>query len=297
MPAALRIGTRASPLARIQTDAVRDALAGHHPDLALETVLISTAGDRRPDVPIHEAGETGFFTSSIQQALLDGEIDLAVHSFKDLPIAEPAGLVVAAVPERADPRDVLISRAGRPLSELPAGARIGTSSIRRAEQVRTVRPDLEPAPIRGNVATRLAKLDAGEFDAIVLAAAGLIRLGLEDRVTEWFAAPAFLPAPGQGALAVEIREDDSRAGAAVAVLDDPDLHAAVDAERGLLAASGGGCNAPFGALAEVRDGVLHLAAGRYGDATLTIEFSGPRDDPAGLGLRAARHLQNGHADG
>jgi hydroxymethylbilane synthase len=294
MHAALRIGTRASPLARVQTDIVRDALARHHPDLAVETVLIATPGDERPDVPIPATGETGFFTSSIQQALLDGEIDLAVHSLKDLPIAEPDGLVVAAVPERADPRDVLVSRAG-PLAELPGGARVGTSSVRRAEQIRAVKPDLETAPIRGNVATRVARLDAGEFDAIVLAAAGLIRLGLEDRVTEWLAAPGFLPAPGQGALAIETRENDSRARAAVAALDDPDLHAAVAAERGFLAASGGGCNAPFGALAEVRDGVLHLRAGRYGDPTVTAAFSGPPDDPAALGRRAARHLLNGHA--
>ena len=296
MPATLRIGTRASPLARAQTDIVRDALARHHPDLAVETVLIATSGDQRPEVPIPAAGETGFFTSSIQQALLDGEIDLAVHSLKDLPIAEPDGLVVASVPERADPRDVLISRASLPLSELPDGARVGTSSLRRAEQVRAVRPDLQPALIRGNVATRVAKLDAGEFDAIVLAAAGLIRLGLEGRVTEWLAAPAFLPAPGQGALAIEIRENDSRARAAVAPLDDPDLHAAVAAERGFLAASGGGCNAPLGALAEVRDGVLHLSAGRYGDPTATAAFTGRPDGPAALGQHAARRLLNDHAD-
>ncbi len=296
MPANLRIGTRASPLARVQTDIVREALGRHHPELALETVIIATAGDRRLDIAIPDVGETGFFTSSIQHALLNGEIDLAVHSLKDLPIEEPDRLEVAAVPERADPRDVLISRDGLVISDLPAGARVGTSSVRRAEQIRAVRPDLQPAPIRGNVATRLAKLDAGAFDAIVLAAAGLIRLGLEDRIDQWLAPPAFLPAPGQGALAIETRADDSGARAAVAPLDDPDLHAAVNAEREFLAASGGGCNAPIGAFAEVRDGVLHLQAGRYTDPVATAAFSGPVDDPAGLGRQTARHLLHGHAD-
>lgn len=296
MPASLRIGTRASGLARVQTDIVRNALAGRHPDLVLAIVPISTSGDERTDVPIPDAGEIGFFTSTLQRALLDGEIDLAVHSFKDLPIDEPAGLRIAAVPERVDTRDALIARDGLQLSDLPAGATVGTSSVRRAAQVSARRPDLQPVPIRGNVETRLAKLDAGDYDAIVLAAAGLIRLGLEHRIDQWLAPPQFLPAPGQGALAIEIRGDDARTAAVVTILDDPAVRTAVEAERQFLAAAGGGCNAPFGALAAIHGGVLHLDAGRYTDPIATATFTGPPDDPAALGRRAARHLLSGHTD-
>ncbi|MCE9548051.1 MAG: hydroxymethylbilane synthase [Planctomycetia bacterium] len=244
-PASLRLGTRGSALARWQADWVSGELSrlGH----TVTLVPIVTAGDREQGQPIQTLPGIGAFTKEIQRALLDGRIDLAVHSLKDLPTETVAGLALAAVPERESVADVLLSRDGQILDMLPAGARVGTGSLRRRTQLLHLRPDLSMHDIRGNVDTRLRKLDEGEFDAIILAEAGLKRLGLANRITQVLAQSKMLPAVGQGALAIETRADDVAAQAAVAPLEHPACRAAVVAERSLLAALDGGCLAPVGA--------------------------------------------------
>lgn len=243
----IRIGTRASALARWQAQWVSDALAaaGHRTTL----VPITTRGDTEQVAPVEQLGTRGVFTKELQRALLAGVIDVAVHSLKDLPTEPVAGLVLAAVPERESPLDVLVSRDGTRLTELPAKARVGTGSLRRQSQLLHVRPDLVVLPIRGNVDTRLRKLDQGEFDAIVLAQAGLRRLGLEHRATQILQPSEMLPAVGQGALGLETRADDAATPNALASLDHEESHLAVLAERAFLDAVKGGCLAPIGALA------------------------------------------------
>jgi hydroxymethylbilane synthase len=242
------VGTRGSALALTQTASVISALRALHPGLDLGVQRIATRGDVLRDVPLATLGGRGVFVDAIEEALRQGTIDLAVHSAKDLPSSVPPDLVIGAFLQRADPRDVLISRAGT-LRELPPGARVGTSSLRRVSLVRAVRPDLEIVELRGNVDTRLRKLDAGDYDAIVLAAAGLIRLGLDARVTEWLPAESMLPSPGQGALAVEVRADDAETQALVAPLAHGPTDASLRAERAFLARLGVGCAAAVGAYA------------------------------------------------
>jgi hydroxymethylbilane synthase len=243
----IRIGTRASPLARWQAQWVADQLA----KLGRRVVLvpITTHGDVDRQSAIGEIGTTGVFTKELQRALLDDRIDLAVHSLKDLPTEAPPGLTIAAVPPRESPHDVLVSRDGRLLDDLPNGARIGTGSARRQAQLLHHRPDLKMIAIRGNVETRLARLDAGECDALVLAEAGLKRLDLVERITERLTPPRFFPAVGQGALAVEAREG-SPAAAVASQLENSAARAAVSAERSLLHALQGGCLAPVAAFCE-----------------------------------------------
>ena len=249
----LRIGTRASALARWQANWVADRLAelsGERPEL----VLITTRGDEGSKTTAASSTEQGIFTKEIQRALLAGEIDLAVHSLKDLPTEQVAGLVLAAVPERASPADVLVSRTGVDLTHLPPGAVIGTGSLRRRANLLHARPDLQMADIRGNVDTRLAKLDQGQFEAIVLAQAGLKRLGLDARARQIIPYEVMLPAVGQGALGIETRADDPATRKSIQQLDDALSHAAVLAERVLLQVVGGGCLAPIGALASPATG-------------------------------------------
>jgi len=253
----LRIGTRASTLALTQTNWVAERLRDL--GIVVEIETISTRGDREQQGPVATLGGDGVFVRELERALLEGRIDAAVHSLKDLPTADTAGLVVACVPERAIPFDVLVGRAAPTLESLPAGAVVGTSSVRRVVQVRAVRPDLAIRPIRGNVDTRLRRLDAGEYDALVLAGAGLERLGLAGRVTQVLRPDAFWPAVSQGALGVQVRADDLRARDAVARLDHAASHAAVRAERSCLATLAGGCLAPIGAWGRlVEDGRLKL---------------------------------------
>ncbi len=257
----IRIGSRRSALALKQTHMVRDAIAalGH----ATEVVTYSTVGDERLDVPLPQIGGKGVFTAELEAALLQGRVDLCVHSLKDLPTASPAGLDVGAVLPREDPRDALLIRAdievtARTLQALPPGARVGTSSLRRTAMLRQLRPDLQLVDLRGNVPTRIQKLDDGHMEAILLAGAGLRRLGLEGRITQWLDAPAWLPAPAQGVIAVQIRHDDAEIRSILAhVHDDASWRAAV-AERAFLHALEGGCQVPVGALAASRDGVLWL---------------------------------------
>jgi len=250
----LVIASRGSQLALWQARWVERQLTAGGRVCRIE--IIKTTGDKITDVPLAKVGTKGLFTKEIEEALLDGRADLAVHSLKDLPTELPEGLVLAAVPEREDPRDAVV---GRPLAELPPGARVGTSSLRRAAQLRQMRGDLTVESVRGNLDTRLRKLDEGQYDAILLAAAGLKRLGWGGRIAEILAPEVMCPAVGQGALAIETRASGPGFDACAA-LDHAATHAAVAAERGLLAALGGGCQVPIGAHARVAGGRLRLEA-------------------------------------
>jgi hydroxymethylbilane synthase len=247
----IRIGTRGSLLATAQAGGIRDALRtnGHEAEL----VIISTEGDRSSE-PIADIG-VGVFTAALREAIHDGQVDMAVHSYKDLPTAEDPRFVIAAIPPREDARDALVARDGLVLGELPAGAIVGTSSPRRAAQLRALGLGLEIRPLRGNLDTRLNRVSRGDLDAIVVARAGLTRLGRLDDVTETLEPVQMLPAPGQGALALECRAGDSRLAALLAELDDADTRAAVTAERALLAELEAGCSAPVGAIAEVVESI------------------------------------------
>jgi hydroxymethylbilane synthase len=282
MPRPLRVATRGSELARWQAQRVATLLGAD-----TELVVVSTSGDRRADVPIHAVGGTGIFVKEVQQAVLDGRADLAVHSAKDLPASDnPDGLVLAATPERADPRDALV---GSTLHALPAGARVATGSVRRRAQLVALRPDLTFAELRGNIATRLAR--AVDFDAIVVAAAALARLGLGDRADEVLEPSVLLPQVGQGALAVECRADDDDTLARVVAIDDTRVHAAIDAERAYLAELGGGCDLPCGALAHVDDdeiAVEALLASVDGHVVLRVDARAA--DPVAAGRAAATEL-------
>jgi hydroxymethylbilane synthase len=249
----LTVGTRGSALALTQTESVIAALRVHHPGLDVHVTRISTKGDVMRDVPLAAIGGRGVFVDAIEEALREKKIDFAVHSAKDLPSRVPPDLAIAAFLERADPRDVLVSHAGS-LHELPAGARVGTSSPRRVCLIHDQRPDVETLDLRGNVDTRLRKLDAGAYDAIVLAGAGLLRLGLEARVTEWLPVDWMLPSPGQGALAVEVRADDAEVRDLVRPLAHARTETALRAERAFLARLGLGCAAAVGAFASFDEG-------------------------------------------
>jgi hydroxymethylbilane synthase len=248
----LRLGTRASALARTQSQAVADAITAAS-GVAVELVPITTEGDRS-GAAIEQLGGTGVFVAAIRRALLEGSIDLAVHSYKDLPTAPEPGLIVAAVPPREDPRDALVARDGLTLAELPPGVRVGTGAPRRTAQLRALGLGLEVVPIRGNVDTRLARVVPGDLDAVVLARAGLTRLGRLSAVTETLDPLQVLPAPAQGALAVECRGDDERTRQLLAALDDAGTRACVLAERTTLAALEAGCSAPVAAYAELAEG-------------------------------------------
>lgn len=292
---AVRLGTRGSELARTQSGHVAEALTrlGHD----VELVTVRTEGDINL-APLRTLGGVGVFAAALRAALLAGEVDFAVHSFKDLPTAGVPGLVVAAVPTRRDPRDVLVSRAGR-LAELPDGARVGTGSPRRAAQLLACRADLEIVDIRGNVGTRLGRVAEGDLHAVVLASAGLERLGLGERVTEYL---DLLPAPAQGALAVECREDDSAMQTMLATLDDPQSRFAATAERAVLAALNAGCAAPIGALTRFDGDNCSLSAlVSSSDGCREVRVEAVVDwrsiDPSSLGdLVAERLLADGAAD-
>jgi hydroxymethylbilane synthase len=250
--ATLRLGTRASALARTQSQAVADAVTAAT-GVPVHLVHISTEGDRS-SAAIAQLGGTGVFVTSIRRALLEGTVDLAVHSYKDLPTAPAEGLVLAAVPAREDPRDALVARDGLTLGELPPGSTVGTGAPRRMAQLRALGLGLDVVPIRGNVDTRMARVVPGDLDAVVLARAGLARLGRLDAITETLDPLQVLPAPSQGALAVECREDDARTRELLAPLEDPATRACVVAERATLAALEAGCSAPVAAYAEIAEG-------------------------------------------
>ncbi len=243
--------SRASALARRQTQSVISALEAAHPGLQCEERLVTTQGDKILNKPLPEVGGKGLFTRELEAELLSGQADCAVHSLKDLPVENPAELTIGCIPLRADARDVLISARGYQLETLPPHASVGTSSLRRAAQILSLRPDLRIESLRGNVDTRLRKALEGQYDAIILAGAGLTRLGLDAHVTEWLSLDVMLPAPGQGALAVQCRADDSAALELLAALDDLPTRKSVTAERAFLSGLGGGCSVPVAAYAEV----------------------------------------------
>jgi hydroxymethylbilane synthase len=302
----LRVGTRRSALAMAQASGVAEALRARGREV--ELVGVTTEGDRsaRAGTPLADAGGIGVFVAELRLRLLAGDVDLVVHSLKDLPTAPADGLVIAAIPPREDPRDALVSGDGRSLADLPSGARVGTGSPRRAAQLRAARPDLDVQPLRGNVDTRLRKVAEGEFDAIVVAAAGLARLGRLAEASELLDPASMLPAPGQGALAVECRAADLEAQSplsqAISSLDDGATRAAVTAERALLAELEAGCTAPVGALARVESGSddvngdavnLHLVAAVVsvdGATAIRRSRSGPVARPLELGRRLAAEL-------
>jgi hydroxymethylbilane synthase len=254
----LRLGTRGGALALWQAHEVARVITAGHPGVTVAVRVIRTTGDRIPDTPLTQIGSTGLFTREIEEALLGGAIDIAVHSLKDLPTRLADGLALAAVLERADPRDALVAPPGARLADLPPGSRIGTSSMRRRAQVLAYRPDLTTLDVRGNVPTRVAKLDHGDYDALLLARAGLQRLGLDARVAEVIEPEIVVPAPGQGALAVQVRSDNVRVTDLLLGLDHRPSRLATSAERAFLARLEGGCQAPVGALGILADDVLTL---------------------------------------
>ncbi|MBI5943313.1 MAG: hydroxymethylbilane synthase [Chloroflexi bacterium] len=248
----LTFATRPSALARWQTQWVINALQKIHPDLECEEKVITTQGDKILDKPLPEIGGKGLFTQELESELLSSAVHCAVHSLKDLPVENPAGLTVGCIPARAEVRDALISARGHTISTLPIGASVGTSSLRRAAQVLSLRPDIKTESLRGNVDTRLRKALDGQYDAIILAGAGLTRLGLDSHVTEWLSLDVMLPAPGQGALAVQCRADDQTTLNLLAKLEDESTRRCVTAERAFLQGLGGGCAVPVAAYGKFR---------------------------------------------
>ncbi len=296
LSAVVRVGTRSSRLALIQTELTLAVLRAAHPDVDFQVVTVTTQGDANQAAPLAGMG-LGVFVTEIERRLETGAIDLAVHSLKDMPTLLPEGMAIGAVLERADPRDALVCHLGATLDEYPAGGRIGTSSPRRAAQIAERRPDLDIVPIRGNVDTRLRKAAGDECDGTVVAAAGLVRLGMADVVTEYLSPQQFVPPPGQGAMAVEIRADDARMRRLVAPANHAATEAAVSAERAFLEALGGGCQVPVGAYVEPDDAsgdalslTVFLAA-PDGSASYRATVVGKVSDTAGLAASAWQRLR------
>lgn len=288
----LKIGTRGSRLALWQANWVKSELEKRHPGLGVSLVIIKTTGDRILDVPLARVGGKGLFVKELEEAMLRGDVDLAVHSMKDVPAEFPEGLGIHCITEREDPRDAVISRGVR-FSDLPPGARVGTSALRRQAQLLALRPDLEMAVIRGNVETRIRKLDSENLDAVILAAAGLKRLGMTDQVTEYLPPDISLPAIGQGALGIECRLDDGEVREATAFLNHRETSLAVRAERAFLRRCEGGCQVPIAAHGRVWDGMLSLdalIASVDGARCVRGGITGPADRCEALGTELAERL-------
>ncbi|MBY6203829.1 hydroxymethylbilane synthase [Halomonas denitrificans] len=293
------IATRKSRLALWQTEYVRDELRAAHPELALDLLPLSTRGDEVLDRSLAEIGGKGLFLKELEQAIVDGRADLAVHSLKDVPARMPDGLVLAAWLPRADPADVWITRDGTPIEELPAGSRVGSSSLRRIRQLEALRPDLEVVPLRGNVETRMNAVFDGRIDATILAAAGVRRLGVEPRQALELPIEGWLPAPGQGVIAIECRADDRELHELLAAISCETTRTAVAAERAVVDRLGADCRMPLAALAHVADGRVHLRAriGGTGGVLVDVELEGATGDADALGREAAdRLLASGGAD-
>jgi hydroxymethylbilane synthase len=288
----LTIGTRGSPLALWQAEWVRARLRERHPGTEISLVKIKTTGDRILDVPLAQVGGKGLFVKEIEEAMLRGEIDIAVHSMKDVPTDFPHGLGLACITEREDPRDALVSR-GIPFNTLPRGARIGTSALRRQAQLLAVRPDLEMVMIRGNVETRIGKMETEKLDGVILAAAGMKRLGFADRVTEYLPVGLSLPAIGQGALGIECRLGDSAVEAMITFLNHPATERCVAAERAFLRQCQGGCQVPVAAYGELDGGALRLSAfigSVDGGKSVKGNVTGPAERFEALGKELAERL-------
>lgn len=290
----LRIGTRGSALALWQARYIQGRLTQAHPGLNVELVEIHTRGDQDRESPLAAIGGQGLFTKEIQRALLDRKVDVAVHSLKDLPTAQASGLMLAAVPEREEVADALVSPRYPSLSALPAGATVGTGSLRRQAQLLHVRPDLKVVPVRGNVETRLGKATRGDLDAVILAAAGLRRLGLSRHIQALLGPPDFLPAPGQGALGIECRSDDDRTRGLLSAIDDPGIHRCVEIERAVMAELEAGCLIPLGAWAREEQGRLVLDASVVdprGLERIRVQRAAPLAETTGLALGIAQALR------
>lgn len=280
-------------LALKQSGNVKTALQKLWPGLKVELQIIRTTGDKILDVPLAKVGGKGLFVKEIEDALLARAVDLAVHSMKDVPAVLPEGLEIGAVPKREDPRDVIVTKGAKRIVDLPRGGRVGTSSLRRASQIRKLRPDLEILALRGNIETRLRKLTEGMFDAILLAAAGLHRMGWQDRITAYLEPAEFLPAIGQGAIGIEIRSDDDEIREILAPLHDPDTAVAVEAERSLLKTLEGGCQVPIGGHARLEDGTLRLSglvASLDGQEMFRVSRTGPPARARELGREVGQEL-------
>lgn len=293
MPARVRLGTRGSPLALAQTRWVEAHLQSHHPGLATELVIIKTTGDKLKDVPLAQIGGKGLFIKEIEEALLAGEVDLAVHSLKDMPAELPPGCILGAVPEREDCRDAFISHQYTSLADIPAGGRVGTGSLRRKVQILHRRPDLNVVHLRGNVESRLRKLETEGLDAIILAAAGLKRLGLGHIPRGYLAESDMLPAIGQGALGLEVREDDRIMLDLLKPLNHLPTQVAVTGERAFLARLEGGCQVPVAALGHLENGSLLLKAlisDVEGRQVLQDHLTGKPEEAASMGRRLAEML-------
>ena len=285
----LRIGSRGSQLALWQANHISALLSARGHEVEIE--IIHTTGDKITDVTLAKVGTKGMFTKEIEEALAAGRVDLAVHSLKDLPTELPKGFEIAAITERQDPRDAFCSRNYSKIEHLPKSARVGTSSLRRQAQLKAIRPDLDIHPLRGNVDTRLRKLEQGEYDAIILASAGLKRLGKTELIKQIIPAEIMCPAAGQGALGIEIREGDAKTQELLAFLNDPNAHAATTCERALLNSLGGGCQVPIGAFAEMKNSKLHLESiVADPDGTKLLRDSRDGDDPDKLGNEAGASL-------
>jgi len=295
----MRIGTRGSKLALVQSEWVRKEIQSRHPEVSVELVKIKTRGDKILDAPLSKVGGKGLFVKEIEEALLKKDVDLAVHSMKDVPAELQQGLQLSAYPKREDPRDAFVSRHFRTVEELPEGASVGTSSLRRSSQLLHLRPDLHIVALRGNVDTRLRKLDSGDLHAIVLAAAGLRRLGLSDRITAFLPPESVLPAIGQGVLGLEVREKDQETQEVISFLNDPETELAARAERAFLKDLQGGCQVPLAGYARVeKDGILldGLVAELDGSLILRQQRSGAKGKPEELGVALARQLKAAGAD-
>jgi hydroxymethylbilane synthase len=289
----LTIATRESPLALQQTELIKGLLLAKHPQLSISFLGMTTTGDKRLDVALAQIGGKGLFVKELEEALFDGRADLAVHSMKDVPMVLPPGLCLPVIGEREDPRDAFVSNHYKSLAELPRSAVLGTASLRRQTQLLAIRSDIEMKILRGNIHTRLSKLDQGEFDAIILASAGLKRMQLRNRISSYLSVEQSLPAAGQGALGIECREDDTATRALIAPLDHPITHHCVEAERALCRHLGGGCTVPIAAFAQIHHDVLTLqglVSNPRGTRILRVKLSGDPTNAESIGIRAAEEL-------
>lgn len=295
----LRIATRKSPLALWQAHYVSKMLQYHHPELKVELVTMVTQGDKILDTPLAKVGGKGLFVKELEVGILEGRADIAVHSMKDVPVEFPTGLHLAVICEREDPRDAFVSNNFKSLEELPQGARLGTSSLRRQSQIAALRPDLKIIDLRGNVNTRLKKLDDGEYDAIILAAAGLKRLEFDDRITQYIGTDVCLPAIGQGAVGIECRSDDAHVHNLIAPLNDYKTQIRVTAERAMNERLQGGCQVPIAGYAEFEHGLIMLRGlvGQVnGEKIIRGDIAGPAENAEELGVVLAEDLLSRGAD-